>query len=167
MSTTDYQIDKLAFEGPPETDRGYKIRASYLKAPHSGDALIEIMKDGQPVRHFLFPAYKIWNLAAHFSDIVEGEIANSDHGYEMAAWDGISGATVGTAMNLPRTTRRLPVSILDDYPPGTAVIRYKDGSGKVKDWFIGANPARDDEEAIAAFLHKHLPAAEFIGWSIK
>ena len=86
------EIDAIAFEGPKTPDRGYTLRASYLKAPRNGDALIEVMKDGQPLRRFLFPAYKIYNLQAHFRDIVDGEIAKSAAGYEMAAWDGISGA---------------------------------------------------------------------------
>lgn len=89
-----YVVERVAFDGPEEPDRGYTIRASYLHEPNAGDALIEIMKDGEVKRNFLFPAYKIWNLAAHFSDIVDGEIANSSRGYEMAACDGISGATV-------------------------------------------------------------------------
>lgn len=87
-----FTIESVAFEGPKTPDRGYTIRASYLKAPHAADALIEVMKDGQPLRRFLFPAYKIYNLQAHFRDIVDGEIENSAKGYEMAAWNGISGA---------------------------------------------------------------------------
>lgn len=94
MNLDDVQIDKLAFEGPKVPDRGYTIRASYLKEPNGGDALIEVMKDGQPLRRFLFPAYKIYNLQAHFRDIVDGEIENSAHGYQMAAWNGISGAVI-------------------------------------------------------------------------
>ena len=94
MNATEYEVESIAFEGPKTPDRGYTIRASYLKEPHKGDALIEIFKDGQPLRRFLFPAYKIYNLSAHFSDIVDGEIENSARGYEMAAWDGISGATI-------------------------------------------------------------------------
>lgn len=86
-----YEIDQLAFETHP--DRGYTCKASYLKSP-KGDALIEIFKDGQPLRAFLFPAYKIWNISAHFTDIVDGEIQESARGYEMAAWDGISGAAL-------------------------------------------------------------------------
>ena len=89
-------VDKIAFEGPKEPDRGYTVRASYLKEPHAGDALIEIFKDGKLLRHFLFPAYKIWNISAHFRDIVDGEIEKSARGYEMAAWDGISGAVILT-----------------------------------------------------------------------
>lgn len=89
----EYEIDSVGFESrAPE--RGYTVKASYLKEPHKGDALIEIFKDGQPLRSFLFPAYKIWNIAAHFGDIVDGEIAESSKGYEMAAWGGISGATL-------------------------------------------------------------------------
>ncbi len=88
-----YEVESVAFEGPPKGDRGYTVRASYLKQPNNGDALIEIFKDGEPLREFLFPAYKIWNISAHFPDIVDGEIEKSSRGYEMAAWDGISGAT--------------------------------------------------------------------------
>ena len=88
------EIEKVAFEGPKTPDRGYTIRASYLKAPRNGDALIEVMKDGVTIRRFLCPAYKIYNLQAHFSDIVDGEIERSARGYEMAAWNGISGAVV-------------------------------------------------------------------------
>lgn len=89
-----YECEKLAFEGPNTPDRGYTVTAHYLKAPHAADALVEIFKDGEPVRHFLFPAYKIWNVPAHFTDIVDGEIEKSSRGYEMAAWDGISGAAI-------------------------------------------------------------------------
>lgn len=94
MTEAKYQVDQVAFEGPPEPDRGFTIRASYLKEPHNPNALIEVFRDGNLHRRFLYPAYKIWNLAAHFSDIVDGELANSESGYEMASWDGISGATV-------------------------------------------------------------------------
>jgi hypothetical protein len=83
------KIDKLAFESPE--DRGYKVKASYLTEP-KGSALVEIFKDGELLREFLFPDYKIWNIAAHFPDIVAGEIEGNARGYRMASWDGISGA---------------------------------------------------------------------------
>jgi len=83
-------IEEIAFESK-EPDRGYTVRASYLKQPNAGDALIEIFKDGAPHRQFTFPAYKIWNIAAHFSDIVDGEIAGDVSGYAMAASDGLGG----------------------------------------------------------------------------
>ena len=72
-------------------DRGYGARAWYLEdTPDSkGDALIEIFKGDQLLREFLFPAYKIWNIAAHFHDIVDGELENSARGYQMAAWTGL------------------------------------------------------------------------------
>ena len=92
--SASFEVESVAFEGPKTPDRGYTIRASYLKKPHDADALIEVMKDGQPLRRFLFPAYKIYNLQAHFHDIVDGEIENSAKGYEMAAWNGISGAVL-------------------------------------------------------------------------
>ncbi len=88
------EIDKVAFEGPKSPDRGYTMRVNYLKEPDKGDALVEIFKDGAPVRQFTFPAYKIYNLQAHFKDIVDGEIDKSMNGYEMAAWNGIDGAFI-------------------------------------------------------------------------
>lgn len=87
------EIESVAFESK-EPYREHTVKASYLKPPNNGDALIEIFKDGKPLRQFTFPAYKIWNIAAHFHDIVDGEIRNSTDGYEMAAWNGISGAAV-------------------------------------------------------------------------
>ncbi len=87
-----YEVESIAFESK-QPDRGFTCRASYLKSPNNGDALIEIFKDDKPLRGFLFPAYKIWNIAAHFRDIVDGEIEGSARGYEMASWNGITGAT--------------------------------------------------------------------------
>lgn len=86
----EYEVESVAFESK-ESDRGFTVKASYLKEP-KGDALIEIFRDGAPHRSFLFPSYKVWNIAAHFSDIVDGELVQSQHGYDMAAWNGISGA---------------------------------------------------------------------------
>jgi hypothetical protein len=37
------EIDKVAFEGP-------NTPVSYLKEPNSGDALVEILKEGNPER---------------------------------------------------------------------------------------------------------------------
>jgi hypothetical protein len=84
-----YEIEKLVFESPE--DRGYKVKAHYLIEP-KGDALVEIFKDGELLRKFLFPAYKVWNIAAHFSDIVDGEIQNNANGYAMAASTGFGGS---------------------------------------------------------------------------
>lgn len=83
----DYIADRVVFE--TDEDRGFKAKATFLKAPHAGDAVIEIFRDGEVVRRFLFPAYKVWNIAAHFSDIVDGELAENDSGYRLAAWTGV------------------------------------------------------------------------------
>jgi hypothetical protein len=75
-------------------DRGYNVKAWYLSEP-KGDALIEITKGNVFLRKFLFPAYKIWNIAAHFKDIVDGEIdKNIMNGYRMAASDGFGGTVI-------------------------------------------------------------------------
>lgn len=79
-------LDKTAFESS-QPDRGFTVKATYLQEP-KGDALVEIMREGKPYRRFLFPAYKIWNIAAHFSDIVGGEIDGNFSGYDLAGWDG-------------------------------------------------------------------------------
>jgi hypothetical protein len=80
-------IGEVAFESP--ANRGFTVKATYLKQP-AGDALIEVFRDGQPLRWFLFPAYKVWNIAAHFSDIVDSELAGNKCGYDMAAWTGFT-----------------------------------------------------------------------------
>ncbi len=77
------EIDKIAFESEIP-DRGYTVRASYLKSPDDADALIEIFRDLKPLRQFRIPAYKIWNVAAHFSDIVDGELENNLSVYQEA-----------------------------------------------------------------------------------
>lgn len=72
-------------------DREFNVRAFYLEDIESskGDALIEIRYQDNLIREFIFPAYKIWNIAAHFSDIVDGEIDNDDRGYRLAASTGL------------------------------------------------------------------------------
>ena len=56
-----------------------------------GDALVELRYNGEIVRKIIFPAYKIYNIAAHFSDIVNSEINNESRGYAIAASDGLGG----------------------------------------------------------------------------
>lgn len=87
-------IEKLAFESKPDSlPHNYKIRAMYLTEPKA-DALIEIFKGETLVRQFLFPAYKIWNIAAHAHDIIDGLEKGNDSGLRMAAWNGIDGAII-------------------------------------------------------------------------
>ena len=76
-------------------DRGFNAKAWYLENTETskGDALIEISYQGKVVRQFIFPAYKIWNIPAHFNDIVDGELSKDDkeRGYAIAASDGLGG----------------------------------------------------------------------------
>jgi hypothetical protein len=78
-------VDKEAFTTPE--DRDYTIIGSYLTSP-KGEALIEVYLNGQKIRWFLFPAYKIWNIAAHASGIIDSEIAGDHTGHDIAAWTG-------------------------------------------------------------------------------
>jgi hypothetical protein len=83
---TDVTKDKLAFDGQAH---GYRFVAWYLHEPKA-DALIEISKDGEVVKSFLWPAYKIWNIAAHAADIAH----DLDAGLAVAGSDGLGGGVV-------------------------------------------------------------------------
>jgi len=54
-------------------DRGYNVKAWYMatEGPASVDALVEIRWQGRLIILKKWPAYKIYNIAAHFSDIVD------------------------------------------------------------------------------------------------
>ncbi len=72
-------------------EKGFNVKAWYLKdIPESkGDAIIEIRKDDKLIREFIYPAYKIWNIAAHFLDIVNSELNNDIEGYKIASSTGL------------------------------------------------------------------------------
>lgn len=89
----DDEALKLAFTRDSDY-RGYNIKAWYLPQSNNGDARIELLKDGAVIRTFNYPAYKIWNLAAHFEDIVDGEIQGDDSGYRTAGSDGLGGCVM-------------------------------------------------------------------------
>ncbi len=76
-----------------KNDRSFNVKVWYLEdtSESKGDALVEIRKDKKLLREFLFPAYKIWNIAAHFRDIVDGELSkeNKKKGYKIAASTGL------------------------------------------------------------------------------
>lgn len=79
--------DKLAFEG----DEGeFHFVTHYLSHP-KGEALVEISTAERTVRKFLFPAYKIWNIAAHAKDIVAGLRMENDSGLYIAGDTGFGG----------------------------------------------------------------------------
>ena len=77
-------------------DRGFNVKAWYLKNTEvsKGDALIKITKEGKLIREFIFPSYKIYNIAAHFSDIVDSELENDDIGYKIAGSTGLGGCII-------------------------------------------------------------------------
>lgn len=80
-------IDKIAFE---YDEKEFHFRGTYLNEP-KGMALVEISQNGHTVREFLFPAYKIWNIAAHTEDIVSGLLQGADNGLYIAGSDGLGG----------------------------------------------------------------------------
>ena len=83
----ELKIDKVVFEGDVG---GYYFKATYLHEP-KGEALVQISKDGKTVKEFLFPSYKVWNIAAHASDIINGLERDNDNGLYMAGSDGLGG----------------------------------------------------------------------------
>ena len=76
----------LIYETKP--DRGFVFRAINLDNG-KGDALIQVERDGKTIREFNFPAYKVWNIAAHANDIIESELHKSVDGYIMAGSTGV------------------------------------------------------------------------------
>ena len=86
-------------------DRGFNVKAWYVEniEDSKGDALVELSYNGEIVKELIFPAYKIYNIAAHFSDIVDSEINNDERGYAIAASNGLGGfAEVVDITNLPK-----------------------------------------------------------------
>ena len=71
-------------------DRGFRVRAWYFNEKGKftkTDALVKITKDGRLCRRFKWPAYKIFNIAAHFEDIVDGKLGETNSklsGYNIA-----------------------------------------------------------------------------------
>lgn len=64
-------IESVAFDTASEPYRGHSVRASYLKEPDNQDALIEIRRGDEVVKSFRYPAYRVYNIAAHFSELVD------------------------------------------------------------------------------------------------
>ena len=88
-----------AYEEKPaftEEYKGFKIIA--LWPTDHGDALVTITREGKLLREFTYPAYKVYNLQAHFTDIVEGELANSAEGYAIAGSDALGGCVMPKAV---------------------------------------------------------------------
>jgi hypothetical protein len=57
---------------------------------------------------------------------------------------------------------------LNGYPAATGWLLYKDGrKGVLSEWFIGADPKRDNQESLEAHLQKHFPGAVLIAWDVQ
>ena len=77
-----------------KSDRGFVFTCWEL--PESkGDALIEVERDGEVIRTFNFPAYKVWNIPAHSNDIIQSELDKDTDGYRIAGSDGLGGNVFG------------------------------------------------------------------------
>ena len=66
-----------------------------------GDALVTIRLGNETIREFRFPAYKIWNIAAHAADIVDGLMEKNDRGLLIAGSTGFGGNVYSPAPNVP------------------------------------------------------------------
>jgi hypothetical protein len=75
---TNHEVALVPFDTKDTPYRGFHVRASYLKPPKDRDAWIEIFRDGQPWRSYYYPAYRIYNIAAHFSDMVDGQLEDEE-----------------------------------------------------------------------------------------
>ena len=80
---------ELIYETKP--DRGFIFRAFDLLPQSKGYALIEVEREGKLIKSFEFPAYKVWNITAHASDIIDSELASNSDGYYIAGSDGLGG----------------------------------------------------------------------------
>lgn len=87
MSAPEIVRGEVAFD---EQHRGYRFVATYLQEP-KGEALIEIFKGDAVIKSTLWPAYKIWNIAAHADDIVE----SLEEGLTLAGATGFGGNVYG------------------------------------------------------------------------
>ena len=85
---------ELIYETKP--DRGFVFR-TYTLNDHKGNGLIEVERDGKIIRSFKFPAYKVWNIAAHADDIIKSELSHNTRGYLMAGSYGLGGNVFGGA----------------------------------------------------------------------
>lgn len=85
--------EKSAFK---ESYKGFTVQMFWGDGPDAR-GVITRDEDGKQLQQFTYPAYKIFNIQAHWSDIVEGELNNSDSGWLMAGSDGLGGGVMPKA----------------------------------------------------------------------
>lgn len=83
------ELDDEYFTAGPY--RNHTITA--VSAP-DGDARVTIRNGPTVVREFLWPAYKVWNIAAHAEEIIEGEIVRCNDALAHAGSDLLGGGVV-------------------------------------------------------------------------
>jgi ketosteroid isomerase-like protein len=71
-------IESVAYDTAERPYRGCSVRASYLK--DSQHAWIEITRDGKVIRGYEYPAYRIYNIAAHFNEYVDDLLSDDPQG---------------------------------------------------------------------------------------
>jgi len=79
--------EKLAFK---ETYRGYSVEM-YWGEGADARGIVTREQDGKKLLEFSYPAYKIFNIQAHWSDIVDGELQGDKSGWAIAGSDGLGG----------------------------------------------------------------------------
>lgn len=76
--TPDHVVNSVAYDTSDKPYRGFSVRASYLEAPNDRNAWCEVFKDGAAYKSFYCPAYRIYNVVAHFNDMVDLEIHEAE-----------------------------------------------------------------------------------------
>lgn len=76
-----------------ETHRGYSIEMFWGEGENAR-GIVTRDSDGVVIYRFLYPAYKIFNIQAHWSEIVDGELENSNIGWLHAGSDFLGGCVM-------------------------------------------------------------------------
>ena len=67
----DTSEERIAFK---VEHKGFIATALYDSDAKAQDAHIVVTRDGTLYAEFDYPAYRIWNIAAHFTDMVDVEL---------------------------------------------------------------------------------------------
>lgn len=94
--------EKLAFTRKNDY-KGFNIKAFW---GNGADARIELIRDGNLYKEFLYPAYKIFNISAHFEDIVDGILNGNDSGFRVAGSTGLGGSVMPTDIKLKHNNNK-------------------------------------------------------------
>lgn len=145
---------KLAFD---QEYKGFRIIAFW--PPKDRDALVEITRNGESLRAFNYPAYKIFNLAAHFHDIVEAELIDdceqapdSSNQSHMAV--DARGGSVNKAEEI--VSKWVVSTTGDDFWERQKVLDVVSAINEALEWAAQQCEAMRDEEESDTDFHKRL-----------